>query len=204
MEEELIVKRVYEIIDKAKNREKAKQAEEWFTNGKGTPFSLLELGLSEGNVTDFITLRNAFMLDCLAYGLGEYEFIAHYLTEMAFIMNKYTNTASGGVKSVYVIEMENKTVKIGIANDTTRRFREIRAASGMKILRQWISKPTKRAFELERKVHKSLKDYRLNGEYFNISYEKAIKTILLQIDSDDWSVNGKSDLRHDRHSDKTF
>ena len=183
MNEKAIVNKVYEIIDKAENREKAQQADDWFTNGKGTPFSLLELGLSESNrdIQDFLILKEAFLRDCLALNLGDYELITHYITESVFQNQRNREVASKGVKNVYVIKMENNTVKIGITNDPNKRFKAIKAASGMKIVDQWISEPTEISFEVERRAHGVFHNYRLHGEYFAVDFNRAIQVVSAMI-----------------------
>ena len=70
---------------------------------------------------------------------------------------------------VYIIECGGK-FKIGISKDVERRKNQLdNRPFPCQIL--YISKKTKYAFEIEQHIHYGLKESRINGEWYNISYE---------------------------------
>ena len=76
---------------------------------------------------------------------------------------------------VYVFDMENDTVKIGVSNAVGRRRNDIMNSSGMYISRWLYTKELskERAFALEAECHRFFGKYRTRGEFFRISFEDA-------------------------------
>lgn len=78
-------------------------------------------------------------------------------------------------KCAYIIEMPNHSVKIGITSDFNRKLSEISRGSGMEpsnwCYTDYIS--CKQAQKIEGTLHHVFNNYRLNGEFFKISYADA-------------------------------
>lgn len=76
---------------------------------------------------------------------------------------------------IYIIGSENPPYKIGISKNPERRLKNIQTGHPHKLqileLRETDSKRTKL---LESVIHKHLDQYRMKGEWFNISLEQAI------------------------------
>ena len=87
-------------------------------------------------------------------------------------------------KCVYILEMDNDTVKIGVTADLNKRTRNIMNSSGAKILRQcrtnYMSKSD--ALKIEDACHKALEKYRLKGEFFKITFEEACEELKKYVD----------------------
>lgn len=79
------------------------------------------------------------------------------------------------MRHVYVFDMENDTVKIGISNSVGRRRNDISNSSGMDIPRWCYSKalPKNRAFGIEAELHRHFNENRTRGEFFKIPYADA-------------------------------
>ena len=81
-------------------------------------------------------------------------------------------------KCVYAIfNPETKRVKIGIAEDITRRLSVLEGGAGCKLEVIGKTRPILDAEEAERSGHIRLKDKRHFGEWFNISKEEAVDCI---------------------------
>lgn len=76
---------------------------------------------------------------------------------------------------VYVLEMSNCTVKIGITGNFKKRKLEIENASGMGVIRHCHSKyiDAKEARDFESYLHGVFEENRAKGEFFNIDFEEA-------------------------------
>lgn len=70
-------------------------------------------------------------------------------------------------KKVYVIEINDQSVKIGISVNTDKRFKQIECASGKKIINYFISPETPNAKKIEQLAHKHFSIYRQRGEWFS-------------------------------------
>lgn len=169
--------RVYEIIASASDKVRAEQALDYYLYEKGNVFSLMELALSEainGNYVNYKTLEKAFDYDCVAHGLREYSLIGFCMTTGLYHLFKREHTVTKRKKHLYVIKMSNGSVKIGIACDTERRFRQITSSSGMSIESRWESELIENAYMYETALHKRYKEKRLKGEYFDIDFDEAV------------------------------
>ena len=172
--------KVYRIIDEAFDKERASQALEYYLNGNGSPLSLIELGISEAIRTQdlniYDTLREAYGLECYANKLGNLSLTNFCIDSGLFCQFfKVERSAGKGSKHLYVIQMSNESVKIGIAYDIKRRYSQIKASSGMEIVKHWESEKTINALVFETALHRKYKDKRLKGEYFNIDYDEAVE-----------------------------
>lgn len=76
---------------------------------------------------------------------------------------------------VYVLKMENHSVKIGITADFQSRLSTVMRNGGMNVLNWCHTKYINRneAHKIESACHVFFQRQRLNGEFFNISFEEA-------------------------------
>lgn len=172
--------KVYEIIYNSSDHERAEQAKEYYLYDKGTPLSLIELGISEAIKQDkleiFDTMREAFEYECNSKHFENISLTKFCIFSGLYVQFfKVVRSAGGGKKHLYVILMSNGSVKIGIAYDIKRRYSQIQASSGMKITEHWESGLIEYAYVLETVLHRKYRNKRLNGEYFDINYEEAVE-----------------------------
>lgn len=76
---------------------------------------------------------------------------------------------------LYVIELDYGLVKIGISNDTERRFREIQNAGGGEVIEAHRLNYFKKdiALSYEGYLHEVFDDFRKNGEFFELDMEEV-------------------------------
>ena len=82
-------------------------------------------------------------------------------------------------KSVYVFDMGNGTVKIGVSKNIEQRRQAVMGNSGLQIIQYCYSHklPIKKAFEIESACHQHFANEHVFREFFAVSYFKA-KTYL--------------------------
>lgn len=85
---------------------------------------------------------------------------------------------------VYVIRSDVGPVKIGVSNDPDRRARAL-GASAPHVVSLVHSSEHKSAFSVERLAHDLLASKRLNGEWFDVSVERAVWAIARAIEQVD-------------------
>ena len=76
---------------------------------------------------------------------------------------------------VYAFETSDNAVKIGVSNDDERRQLQLQR-KGFEITRSYCTQNFLRAtaFRLENQCHKHFADKRIQGEFFNITFEEAV------------------------------
>lgn len=79
------------------------------------------------------------------------------------------------MKHVYALDMDNGTVKIGIARDVAQRISGVQHASGLTVRRYHATDaaPDNLARDIERELHQRFAPFRTNGEFFSIDYDNA-------------------------------
>lgn len=77
---------------------------------------------------------------------------------------------------LYIIQSEEGPVKIGISIDPKQRIIAISNTSGRQIVRQFISPPIPAYGTLEDELHRHFKDRRTVGEWFNITFDEAVRS----------------------------
>lgn len=88
----------------------------------------------------------------------------------------------GGVH-VYVFQLSNDTVKIGITNNIPQRIRTIQGHSGL-VVAPWASTDglsEADARQIERRCHEHFKEFRTHGEFFTISFDEACVFLQSQV-----------------------
>lgn len=103
-----------------------------------------------------------------------------------------SNTICIKMQSIYVVEKENGAVKIGISQDVEKRVHALSKQGGFKIVKLFYTKPCSNAHEIEREMHTRYKELRIDGEWFNISFEKAVKSLKSLFDENASLVPKKS------------
>lgn len=90
-----------------------------------------------------------------------------------YAVPKRTNRRNN--KCVYVLQMDNGTVKIGVSADFRKRKNVVKNGSGAEVLKacrtDYIDSAD--AYKIEAACHKAFKLRRLKGEFFKITYEDA-------------------------------
>ena len=82
---------------------------------------------------------------------------------------------------VYILELSDLTVKIGMTNNLDRRQLSIRCLRQLEILREYHTDfaPRKLMLSLERAVQRTFKNHLAYGsEYFNITFEEAVAELV--------------------------
>lgn len=79
------------------------------------------------------------------------------------------------MKHVYVLDMDNELVKIGVSDDVNRRISEVQNSSGFSVRRNHKTKlmPNAAALALERDLHDYFSAYRTHGEFFKLTFKDA-------------------------------
>lgn len=82
-------------------------------------------------------------------------------------------------KFIYIITSELGFLKIGIAIDVEKRRRQLSTASPVKlrIYKKFSILTKMRASSIETLIHHKLRNFRANGEWFNIAPEDAVDVI---------------------------
>jgi len=93
------------------------------------------------------------------------------------LMNEQLQTTHEDESQVYIMENELGLVKIGYSNNPEKRKKTIKNNSGLKITRQYNSEPCSNYKIIEKALHKKFKEFRKEGEWFNIKFENAAITL---------------------------
>lgn len=76
-------------------------------------------------------------------------------------------------KQIYVIELSNGLVKIGVSSNIKKRFNAIEKGSGSHILHEELFN-SDNPIKVEFKMHKHFLEQRTNGEFYNCDFNEAI------------------------------
>lgn len=78
------------------------------------------------------------------------------------------------MRSLYVIEFEDKSVKIGVSKKPDQRIKTIERNSGRIARNKYISNPISNSFEVERKLKDKLKNDNIRGEFYNSDFNEVV------------------------------
>ena len=112
--------------------------------------------------------------------MHEQNHYAHMVGAVELFKDKmYENASAPSLKNkyLYVLEFTNGTVKIGITKEKERRMKAISSASGMDLVRSFFTEKIDNVQNLETELHRHFSDARLNGEFFDISFEEAVEEV---------------------------
>ena len=84
------------------------------------------------------------------------------------------------IKFLYALEADDHTVKIGVTNNIHRRRNQISCVSGKKFINEFTTDLCYNAYDVEKILKKTLKEYNLSGEWFSLDYE-SIKKIIIKL-----------------------
>lgn len=87
------------------------------------------------------------------------------------------NEGKTKLKSVYIAEFSDETVKIGVSYDVQSRIKQLSCQKGFNVIRYTKTQPIVNAEQIERELHKHFANYRLKGEYFGCKYEDVTNYI---------------------------
>lgn len=76
-------------------------------------------------------------------------------------------------KHIYVAEYGKNFIKIGVSKNPLSRIKTLGKSNGRTLTRYIYSYSTENAFQLEKNMHEKFKTHRLNGEYFNCSFDEC-------------------------------
>jgi len=77
-------------------------------------------------------------------------------------------------KSLYVIEFEDKSVKIGVSKNPEKRIKTIERNSGRIAMKKYISEQVSNSFEIESKLKNKFKNKNIKGEFYNLDFNKVV------------------------------
>lgn len=78
------------------------------------------------------------------------------------------------MKSIYVLENELGNVKIGVSCNVEGRVNNLSRQGGFNIKNLFYTMPCSNAYKIERMLHKKFLRKRINGEWFEEDFSKAV------------------------------
>ena len=168
---EKILKEVYLAIEELKDIDNAMSNElfDYMENNLGNTDILLDAAykLYFSNKRNFAeALLETYERECAVRGYAD---ISSYAVLKATISMEGVQV--NNAKRVYLFELSNGTVKIGVSSNIERRITEIENQTGAKVLKIACTEETDNAFCIEHSIHEELSDKRVYGEYFSASFE---------------------------------
>lgn len=78
---------------------------------------------------------------------------------------------------LYAIETEFGRLKIGYSINLQRRIYQFENLGGSRIVRSYFSEKCINAPQVEARLHQKLKEFNVFGEWYELSFEDAVKAI---------------------------
>lgn len=162
----------------------ARKAYEYFNFNEGKPETLLDAAcaLREDKCDNYLSLVGSLITaykNDIYSSCGDIPVFTEYLFmglahnyEMSHKRNPITS-----LKSIYVVQLSNGYVKIGISYKVKTRFNSIAHGAGAYIMNEYHTAPLDKAQELERMMHKHYANNRLNGEFFDIDFDECVNLL---------------------------
>lgn len=123
---------------------------------------------SQDMAVDYFLVLNEMLME-----RGEYPLS---ITTILFLnFDLFIPEINPPLSHVYIVEFSDGLVKVGISQNPSSRLRTLETQRGLLITRKKISTATLNASRIEHSLHKTFRDYRLEGEYFNCDYEEIVK-----------------------------
>lgn len=100
--------------------------------------------------------------------------------------SKKANDLSRGATKIYVFQLNNGTIKIGISRDINRRIQTIQGNSGLTITQYAITSDPLTSYEarrIEAICHNHFYETRTRGEFFRISFDEACAYLQTEVKS---------------------
>jgi hypothetical protein len=98
-----------------------------------------------------------------------------------FALLDNNRNSSKQLKSVYVIEFKDDSLKIGVSINPQSRIRVIEKQSGRKVSQTYITDKTENAFSLETNLKNSFSNFNLEGEFYECDFESVVDFLKLQV-----------------------
>ena len=108
---------------------------------------------------------------------GSYLPYLVYSVKETIFRNMIAKESKPKSKRLYLCQMSNGTVKIGIADDVKRRISQIRYSSGMNVEKCLFTDAFDKAGKKETELHEKFKNTRKNGEFFLCKFSEVEKEI---------------------------
>ncbi len=108
---------------------------------------------------------------------GSYLPYLVYSVKETIFRNMIAKESKPKSKRLYLCQMSNGTVKIGIADDVKRRISQIRYSSGMNVEKCLFTDTFDKAGKKETELHEKFKNTRKNGEFFSCKFSDVEKEI---------------------------
>ncbi len=81
------------------------------------------------------------------------------------------------MQSIYIVEKEGGAIKIGISQDAVKRMRALSKQGGFKIMNQFCTNACSNAHDIKREMHIKYQNFRIDGEWFNVSFGDSVKVL---------------------------
>lgn len=81
------------------------------------------------------------------------------------------------MKHIYVVENEHSAVKIGISQNVINRINVLSKQGGFKPINIYCTEKCSNGYEIENRIHKKLEKYRIDGEWFRLPFNDAVKVV---------------------------
>jgi hypothetical protein len=78
---------------------------------------------------------------------------------------------------IYIVQADNGMVKIGISTNPSARLAQLRTASAVPLAIAYVGALRCNGYAIEAEAHRTLADYRLEGEWFNCPVGMAVAAI---------------------------
>jgi len=98
--------------------------------------------------------------------LFEYNLNTETINNLITNSDSHNKRIMDNLKSVYIIECNDETIKIGVSKNPIDRLNTIETSSGKRIINQYVTDKIEMAFALEKMLHDYFYSFRLNGEWF--------------------------------------
>ena len=179
-----VVDCVNETIDILRNIGEEKlstELEKYFVHDSGNRDSLLEASfyfMFAGEYERAKKLQEAYCMDRIAQGDCDSRIGGIASMAWAYFLTSMRETKRKNEKRLYIMELDNKTIKIGVSNDVKVRISQIKHSSGATVLRCIFSEyDSQKAYKAEATLHRYFAKNRLNGEFFNVSFDEAVDVL---------------------------
>lgn len=78
------------------------------------------------------------------------------------------------MQSVYIIEKDNKAIKIGFSQKAEEWIRKLTEKGDFKITNSYFTEPCSNAHKIKHEMQLKYKENRISGEWFLISFDESV------------------------------
>lgn len=87
------------------------------------------------------------------------------------------NISLDNIKFIYALETHDHIIKIGISNNFCKRRNTLAALCGKRFINEYTTNLCLNPYQVEAIIKQTLKEYKVAGEWFEIDFNTAKKTI---------------------------